>query len=217
MEALKDQDWHVRQAAAVALGRIGDARAVEPLTAALKDKNSAVVMRSAAAAALGRIGDARAVEPPTAAVNDKAWHVQEAARSALRRIGESAVEPLSAPPKDKDADARRRAADALGKMGAPEQQDGMIEDLERALEHIEAGKLEMAQSTVREAYWRLQEEKVSGKRGGWLVGVGWVEEAYNTLEYILHPEKLPPRTSPHTPDHAALCLVSAILWLRMGM
>ncbi|MDP2857246.1 MAG: hypothetical protein Q8P50_04625 [Bacillota bacterium] len=94
---------------------------------------------------------------------------------------------------------------------------GMVEDLERALEHIEAGKLEMVQSAVWEGYRRLQEEKGSGKRGGKHVALGWVEEAYDTLEYILHPEKLPSGASPHTPHHAAECLAKAILWIRMAM
>jgi CheY-like chemotaxis protein len=37
-----DQDWEVRQAAAEALGRIGDARAIEPLIALLEDREGGV-------------------------------------------------------------------------------------------------------------------------------------------------------------------------------
>ena len=63
----KDRD--VREAAAEALGQIGDSRAVGPLTKALNDRWWSV--HSAAATALGKIGDARAVEPLIKALREK--------------------------------------------------------------------------------------------------------------------------------------------------
>ena len=42
IQALKDEDNNVRSNAAEALGKIGDTRAVEPLTQTLKDKNKNV-------------------------------------------------------------------------------------------------------------------------------------------------------------------------------
>ena len=85
METLiKDEDWHVRQAAALALGVTGDARAVEPLTQALKDEEFRV--RVAAASTLGIIGDTRAVEPLTQALKDKNEDVREAAKEALEKL-----------------------------------------------------------------------------------------------------------------------------------
>jgi HEAT repeat protein len=56
----RDRDSDARKEAAEALGKIGDARAVDPLVAGLKHHDSAV--RDAAAEALEKIGDARAVE-----------------------------------------------------------------------------------------------------------------------------------------------------------
>ena len=53
------KDPGVRGSASIALGQIGDARAVEPLIVALKDKKLDV--RTRAARALVQIGDARAV------------------------------------------------------------------------------------------------------------------------------------------------------------
>ncbi len=50
---LYDRDWKVRRDAAEALGKIGDARAVEPLIQALKDKKE--VVQIAAKKALGKI------------------------------------------------------------------------------------------------------------------------------------------------------------------
>src|SRR5450759_2332909 len=71
------KDPAVRRAAAEALGQIGDARAVEPLIAALKDESWGV--RRAAAEALGQIGDARAAEPLIAALKDPYADVRNAA------------------------------------------------------------------------------------------------------------------------------------------
>lgn len=53
IKALKDGDYSVRISAAVALGKIGDKRAVGPLIEALEDEESYV--RRAVAEALERI------------------------------------------------------------------------------------------------------------------------------------------------------------------
>ncbi|HXF06632.1 MAG TPA: HEAT repeat domain-containing protein [Blastocatellia bacterium] len=111
------EDGRVRWAAVEALGRIGDARAVEPLIKALGYKGRDIVkpgysskrsfcvpdllginIRRAAAEALGRIGDARAVKPLIEALGDD--RVRKAAVEALVMIGAAAVEPLIAVVKD---------------------------------------------------------------------------------------------------------------------
>ncbi len=77
------------------LGDSGDPRAVEPLLAALVDRDGEV--REAAASALGRLGDKRAVEPLLAALSDESQGVREAAAWALGAMGaEQAEEPLLA-------------------------------------------------------------------------------------------------------------------------
>jgi len=86
----KDEYRHVAQAAAEALGKIGDVRAIEPLIAALKDIDSSVC--EAAAKSLGKIGDVRAIEPLIAALEVR--HLDVEACVALRAIGAPAVEPL---------------------------------------------------------------------------------------------------------------------------
>jgi HEAT repeat protein len=93
IKALSFQDSNVswarmvRFAAAAALGEIGDARAVEPLVAALQDRT----LREVAARALGQIGDARAVEPLLAALQDPEEEVRVAAVSALGEIMDARV------------------------------------------------------------------------------------------------------------------------------
>lgn len=56
-----DCEWPVRFNCAEALGEIGDARAVGPLTEALLDNSNTVIKY--AAVALGKIGDPQAIEP----------------------------------------------------------------------------------------------------------------------------------------------------------
>lgn len=112
-------------AAAEALGKIGDARAVEPLIAALRAprdpnadanyeslrasgfealgaamRDTPALMRAGAAEALGRISDVRAVEPLKAATRDRDDAVRQAATAALGMMGEpSAVAPVVTAPK----------------------------------------------------------------------------------------------------------------------
>jgi HEAT repeat protein len=111
------KDWHVRQAAAHALGQIRSARAVEPLVVALRDLNWRV--RISAAEALGQIGDARALEPLIAALKDQNAFVRTSAAEALRQIGARAVEPLVAALADTNEPIRQASAEALAKIGGP--------------------------------------------------------------------------------------------------
>ena len=65
------------------LGKIGDRRAVEPLIAAMKDRDKGV--KKGAAVALGDIGDGRAVEPLIQALKDEDESIQRAVRESLER------------------------------------------------------------------------------------------------------------------------------------
>lgn len=91
----QQRDWHVRKAAADALGQLGDAGAIGPLIAALRDEE--VEVRWSAAQALGQIRDARAVEPLlVVAIRDPLLSVRSAAADAIVVIGEPAAKPLIA-------------------------------------------------------------------------------------------------------------------------
>ena len=70
--------------AALALGKIGDKRAVEPLIRALNDEKRYV--RECAAEALGELRDERAIKPLTRVLNDEDEQVREAAKNALEKI-----------------------------------------------------------------------------------------------------------------------------------
>lgn len=131
----RDMDAAARRCAAIALGKIGDARAVELLIAALEDEFSNV--RQSAAWALGLIRDARAVEPLIAALSDPAQFVRvsEDAAWALGKIGDArAVEPLIDLLKCSEGSIALRAADALGQFGDARAVEPLIATLEGANE-----------------------------------------------------------------------------------
>jgi len=134
---LGNESQDVRKDAAEALGKIGDARAVEPLIAALRDTDSEVCR--SAAGALEQIGDARAVEPLIAALGDEDASVRGAAAGALGEIGPEAgvVPALIQALGDEDKNVRWHAAWAL-KIGpeAREAVPALIQALEDEYEPL---------------------------------------------------------------------------------
>ncbi|MBL7119836.1 MAG: HEAT repeat domain-containing protein [Dehalococcoidia bacterium] len=112
---LTHKDNSFRRRAADTLGTIGDARAVEPLIQALKDKGQYV--RSSAARALGSIGDTKAVGSLIQALKDERPVVRGEAASALGRIGDvGAVEPLTQALEDENSIVRKAAEEALNRI-----------------------------------------------------------------------------------------------------
>lgn len=110
--ALKDEDWAVREEAAVLLGDFADPRAVEPLVEALHDEDRAV--RDAAAASLRKIG-APAVQAIVRALQDPNGNVQEAAATILKDLADpSTAEPLINCLTNKNWIVRMQAAKGLG-------------------------------------------------------------------------------------------------------
>jgi len=111
--------WHyleVRAKAAEALGKIGDKRAIEPLIAALRDKDDRV--QQAAAEALGKIADERAVEPLIAALKGENSRIRKVAAETLGKIGNKwAIRPLVEALKDEKVEVRKSAAKALENIG----------------------------------------------------------------------------------------------------
>ena len=83
VEQLRAEDLDTRQAAAVALGRIGERRATPALVAALQDQELAVP----AAGALARIGDPDAFPALLALIGAGDAAVRQAAVAALNSIG----------------------------------------------------------------------------------------------------------------------------------
>jgi HEAT repeat protein len=88
LEALEDDLWVVREAAAQALGLIGDLRSVEPLLRKAKtDRDMGV--RESCIKALGEFGDARAIDVVVAAIQDPTTRL--AATEAMSKIKDITV------------------------------------------------------------------------------------------------------------------------------
>ncbi|MBC7812450.1 MAG: HEAT repeat domain-containing protein [Burkholderiales bacterium] len=79
------EDLIVRGRAALMLGKIGNAQAVDPLIKALDAPGFQTPLF--AAQALGELGDIRAVGPLQAALNTNSDKLREAALNALKRLG----------------------------------------------------------------------------------------------------------------------------------
>lgn len=110
------EDFRLRWGAIVALGDIGDARAVEHITPLLNDIDPQT--RGAAAIALGKIGDSRAIDPLIQVLtNEKGVIIREFAIQALGLIGdEKAVGPIKQALNDENESIRKAARDALEKI-----------------------------------------------------------------------------------------------------
>ena len=115
--ALKDEDWGIREEAAVALGESRDPRGVCPLIEALRDSDRAV--KTAATTALTAIGEPAVVDL-SYCLQDPDLSVQEAAASILSAIAdERVIEPLETALLNQDWVVRMHAARAIGRLGNP--------------------------------------------------------------------------------------------------
>ena len=137
------QDPSIRCHAVLALGRLGDLRAVEPLIGALRDDEWEV--RDAAVEALGRLGDLRVVEALIEALHD--GHPADR-RKVMEALATSSVstEPLLGALGDGDESVRVRAAWALAKRGDPR----ALPTLLSALDHRPDGNTATAIDGLRE-------------------------------------------------------------------
>jgi len=127
-QALKNEDWQIRRAAARMLGQIGDPQATPALIQALQDEDWRV--REAAAEALGQIGDPQATPALIQALQDKKWWVRQAAAWALGQIGNPQATPaLIQALQDEEWRVRLAAAKALGQIGDPQATPALIQAL----------------------------------------------------------------------------------------
>jgi HEAT repeat protein len=115
--------------AAQKLGELGDARAIEPLLQALRDRSSEV--RTNAIEALAKLGDPRVVEPLIQCLQDSNFFVRAKAAWALAELGDvKAIEPLiQALKEENQSTACGAIASALGKFADVRAIDPLIEVL----------------------------------------------------------------------------------------
>ncbi len=160
IHALNDDAENVRREAMMALERIGDSRATEPLIQQLQNpditiqeeaitalgrigdkkavspliqtlNNQHIGIRWKAAEALGKIGDPKATEPLIQTLQDPDKTIQEEAITALGRIRDKkAVSPLIQTLNNQHIGIRSRSAEALGKIGDPKATEPLIQTLQ---------------------------------------------------------------------------------------
>ena len=103
LEMLHHAQYPVRQMAALALGDVGDPRAVPDLVQSLGDPQD--VVRQAAAHSLGKIGAKEAVEPLLKSLADESDIVRNAAVKALGLIGDPRALPALMRAMDEDTES----------------------------------------------------------------------------------------------------------------
>lgn len=140
---LRSPDVQLRQFVAYLLGRVGDARAIEPLIDALQDENPGV--RGAAANALGAIGDDAAVPYLKPLLNDTNQQLVVWAAYAITRLGHDYFAVLFHALTSDEVDVRRSAILALQQLDDPRAIPALL-----ALSNDDARRFD-ADSTVAEA------------------------------------------------------------------
>lgn len=122
--ALRDEDWAIREEAAIQLGSLKDPRAVRPLVSILRDRDRSV--REAAMGALTSIGEPSVVALG-ACLTDPELSVQEAASAVLAFIADGRVlDPLVRALRSSDWIVRMHAVKALGRIKDPETIQSLI-------------------------------------------------------------------------------------------
>ncbi len=116
LEALHDEDFHVRKNAVRSLGRLRDSRAVPYLLEHIDD--SRIELRNQVIRSLGMIRDKRAVRVLLKTLKDKKRMIRISSIWALTQIRDKRALPgIIEALFDKDNEVRGSAADSLGQLG----------------------------------------------------------------------------------------------------
>lgn len=173
VNTLSDQYATVREASALALGKIGSNQATLPLLATL-DTASLWALRVAAANALGQIRDRRATSPLGNALRDRYAAVREGAAEALGRLRDpDAVDPLIAALDDPNGNVQEAVMEAL---------DGLAEDLPQS----EWQRIQTAINRRRRALIDTHEPYVMAA----IMHKNAAQKAYQIIERILFKHRV---------------------------
>ena len=141
IDQLRSEDRETQRSAIVALGRIGDRRAVPGLLALLDERTRDLWVP--AVSALARLGDARSFEPLVALIGDPDVAVRQAAVGALNSIGHpEMVVRVCAMLDDRSPLLRESAVKIAGYFGYAECLERMLERCADEDEAVRAAALE---------------------------------------------------------------------------
>lgn len=206
--ALRNREEISRPAVARILGKIMDARGIDPLAEAMADpnpalakeardalvkvlvaalKDSSVEVRLKAAKLLQDVPDASAVDPLIGALRDKDGNVRQRAGIALGKIGQPAKESLVGLLRDPDPEMRRTAAEQLGKIRDPETMEALLAALRDPDPNVQwwaAWALGEIGAPAEKALNKLQTDPDPGVQR-------WAREALNKIRNI--PFDKPPQ------------------------
>lgn len=127
IKILKTGSDRQKKKAANKLGNLRCKNAVGPLIKATKGSDTFII--PAAAAALGKIADEKAVKPLVQMLGRKVPSFRGAARNALIKIGNPAVNELISALNNRNIYVRQLSAEALGQIGDEIAVDGLINAL----------------------------------------------------------------------------------------
>jgi HEAT repeat protein len=152
--AKSDESLRLRCAAATALGKLGDERAIISLMSVLNDRTENYRLRLAAAESLGRLGDEYAVTPLINILSDereKSVYLKESVAKALGMLGDiRALEPLidlleaKRGIRDKFNFLKEQIIEAIGRIGQPNRKvsDSLLKALQDEAPSIRLAALE---------------------------------------------------------------------------
>lgn len=132
IQVLHDESGQAQQAAADALGIIGDPQAIDPLIAALKSEDS--FLQIAVAKSLSKFDDPRVVAPLVQALEESStaaffYGVREEAEVALVKMGSRAIESFLVALRDPQAGGRAIVARLLGQIPDPRSIEPLVDAL----------------------------------------------------------------------------------------
>jgi HEAT repeat protein len=160
LDALKDREAVVRQAAARGLGNLGDSVAILALQSMLRDRDS--IVRDAAGAALLKLGEA-SIPGLIDMLRERDYRVQNATAGVLAQFGIQALPALIKTLRHRDWYARRGAVKALARLEDEQAVQELIERLggdQKSVQREIAGALEQIgtpEAVAAVKAWEAQE------------------------------------------------------------
>ncbi len=159
VKALQHNDNIIRSRAIIALGLMGDERAIENISALLKDSDPEV--RFHIPIALRLIGGEKIIEPLHQALNDESSQVRLSAANILGELkDETAIDLFIERLADDNSYVKTSASDALIRIGVPAI-DKLVETLQKGAENVTLAKSDYTGEKIGDRYQKELAKRTS--------------------------------------------------------